>query len=265
MNGDDKELLWRYRYALIKEPKALTKCLICVDWSAQHEVPSASLMPSMSACRPDIASPCWSFKAECWSRGTSNHSVTCGQVDQALDLLAEWEKMSTIDINDALQMLSADFTHPKVRMAAARRIAVADDSELVGYLLQLVQALRYEAVASDAPSNDSLLNLLGESFRPFYLTAVPRSLPVTCSPPQSSSFSPVCRVDRISSNVCNEEIKLICLSGSGTSSAKPGNSQFPALVYFLPAACRGRYERCQGTRAVLRESATTSDEDARED
>lgn len=38
MNGDDKELLWRYRYALIKEPKALTKCLICVDWSDQHEV-----------------------------------------------------------------------------------------------------------------------------------------------------------------------------------------------------------------------------------
>ena len=38
MNGDDKELLWRYRYALVKEPKALTKCLICVDWSAQHEV-----------------------------------------------------------------------------------------------------------------------------------------------------------------------------------------------------------------------------------
>ena len=83
------------------------------------------------------------------------------QVDQALDLLAEWEKMSTIDINDALQMLSADFTHPKVRMAAARRIAVADDNELVGYLLQLVQALRYEPVASDAPANDSLLNLLG--------------------------------------------------------------------------------------------------------
>ena len=87
-------------------------------------------------------------------------------MDQALDLLAEWEKMSTIDINDALQMLSADFTHPKVRMAAARRIAVADDNELVGYLLQLVQALRYEPVASDAPANDSLLNLLGKTPRP---------------------------------------------------------------------------------------------------
>lgn len=82
-------------------------------------------------------------------------------MDQALDLLAEWEKTSTIDINDALQMLSADFTHPKVRMAAARRITVADDAELVGYLLQLVQALRYEPAASDASSNDSLLNLLG--------------------------------------------------------------------------------------------------------
>jgi len=51
MNGDDKELLWRYRYALVKEPKALTKCLICVDWSAQHEV--------WSLCSLSPDSQCW--------------------------------------------------------------------------------------------------------------------------------------------------------------------------------------------------------------
>jgi hypothetical protein len=54
------------------------------------------------------------------------------------------------------------FTHPKVRMAAAARIAIADDKELLGYLLQLVQALRYEPVAHH--NADSLLNLLGLNF-----------------------------------------------------------------------------------------------------
>ena len=44
-------------------------------------------------------------------------------------------------------------------MAAAARIAIADDKELLGYLLQLVQALRYEPVAHH--NADSLLNLLG--------------------------------------------------------------------------------------------------------
>jgi hypothetical protein len=115
MNADDKQLLWRYRFALTKEAKALSKCLISVDWSDEHEV------------------------------------------EQAVELVEEWERSSTIDMNEALQLLSADFTHPKVRMAAARRVAKADDKELVGYLLQLVQALRYEAVGKDG---DSLLNLL---------------------------------------------------------------------------------------------------------
>jgi len=52
-------------------------------------------------------------------------------VEQAVDLLGEWEKLSTIDMNDALQLLSAHFTHPKVRMAAARRVAIADDQTIV--------------------------------------------------------------------------------------------------------------------------------------
>jgi len=118
MNVEHKELLWRYRFALTKENKALTKCLICVDWNDEEEA------------------------------------------DQAVDLLQEWQKQVTIDINDALQMLSAAFTHPKVREAAARRVAIADDQELLGYLLQLVQALRYEGGGREG--GDSLLNLLIE-------------------------------------------------------------------------------------------------------
>ena len=33
MNADDKQLLWRYRFEPTKEAKALSKCLISVDWS----------------------------------------------------------------------------------------------------------------------------------------------------------------------------------------------------------------------------------------
>lgn len=79
------------------------------------------------------------------------------EVEQAVELTGEWERQVSIDINDALQLLSANFTHPKVREAAARRVARADDAELLGYLLQLVQALRYE---SPGREGDTLLNLL---------------------------------------------------------------------------------------------------------
>jgi len=115
MSTEHKQLLWRYRFALTKEKAALTKFLLCVDWSDQTEVL------------------------------------------QAVELAGEWERQVSIDINDALQLLSASFTHPKIREAAVRSIAKADDQELLGYLLQLVQALRYEATGRDG---DSLLSFL---------------------------------------------------------------------------------------------------------
>ena len=62
---------------------------------------------------------------------THRHTHIHTQVEQAVDLLGEWEKLSTIDMNDALQLLSAQFTHPKVRMAAARSVAIANDQTLV--------------------------------------------------------------------------------------------------------------------------------------
>lgn len=41
MSSEQKELLWRYRYALTKEKKALTKFLICVDWNDKQEAQQA--------------------------------------------------------------------------------------------------------------------------------------------------------------------------------------------------------------------------------
>lgn len=53
----------------------------------------------------------------------------------------EWAQ---IDIADALELLSPDFRNPQVRAHAVGVLERADDEELLSYLLQLVQALRYE-------------------------------------------------------------------------------------------------------------------------
>ncbi|CAF1247836.1 unnamed protein product [Adineta steineri] len=63
------------------------------------------------------------------------------EVKQALDLLQQWV---TMDTEDALELLGPSYHHPKVRSYAVSRLRQAPDDDLLLYLLQLVQALRYE-------------------------------------------------------------------------------------------------------------------------
>ena len=63
------------------------------------------------------------------------------EADEALDLLHKWQPL---DSADALELLSSSFTEPRVRVYAISRLQCADNEELLLYLLQLVQALRYE-------------------------------------------------------------------------------------------------------------------------
>ncbi|CAF1302350.1 unnamed protein product [Adineta steineri] len=63
------------------------------------------------------------------------------EVKQALDLLQQWV---TMDTEDALELLGPAYHHPKVRSYAVSRLRQASDEDLLLYLLQLVQALRYE-------------------------------------------------------------------------------------------------------------------------
>lgn len=49
-----------------------------------------------------------------------------------------------MDVEDALELLSPNFTHPVVRKYAITRLKQACDEDLLLYLLQLVQALKYE-------------------------------------------------------------------------------------------------------------------------
>lgn len=81
-------------------------------------------------------------------------------VQQAAELLNVWEP---IDVADALELLSVTFREPIVRKYAVSRIAIADDEELLCYLLQLVQALRYEANTEFGPLAEFLMERAAKS------------------------------------------------------------------------------------------------------
>ena len=61
--------------------------------------------------------------------------------EEALELMHKWQPL---DPADALELLSSSFREPRVRSYAISRLQCADNEELQLYLLQLVQALRYE-------------------------------------------------------------------------------------------------------------------------
>jgi len=73
------------------------------------------------------------------------HSVDWSDLEErrdAIELLHHW---SPVDIDDALELLSKDFRGSReVRRHAVERLEKASDADLELYLLQLVQALRYE-------------------------------------------------------------------------------------------------------------------------
>ncbi|KAH0506182.1 Phosphatidylinositol 3-kinase catalytic subunit type 3 [Microtus ochrogaster] len=96
---EEQDLVWKFRYYLTNQEKALTKFLKCVNWDLPQEA------------------------------------------KQALELLGKWKPM---DVEDSLDLLSSHYTNPTVRRYAVARLRQADDEDLLMYLLQLVQALKYE-------------------------------------------------------------------------------------------------------------------------
>lgn len=99
LSSEEQDLIWKFRFYLMTQKKALTKFLKCVKWDMALEA------------------------------------------KQAIDLLVKWEPM---DIEDALELLSPQFQHPAVREYAVTRLKEAPNEDLLLYLLQLVQALKYE-------------------------------------------------------------------------------------------------------------------------
>lgn len=112
LTRDERDLVWRFRFYLSHDKRALTKFLKSVVWSDK------------------------------------------GEVSQAIgDLLPIW---SEISLDDALELLgpSEDYREPRVKLFAVQQLARAEDDELVLYLLQLVQALKFDL----SPSVNSFEN-----------------------------------------------------------------------------------------------------------
>ncbi|RAK75073.1 phosphatidylinositol 3-kinase VPS34 [Aspergillus fijiensis CBS 313.89] len=119
LTAEEKDLVWRFRYYLTREKRALTKFVKSVNWR-------------------DV-----------------------GEAHQAVEILPKWTE---IDVDDALELLGPTFDNAAVRSYAVERLRKSDDEELLLYLLQLVQALKYEenpeGAAGDAAHDSSLANFL---------------------------------------------------------------------------------------------------------
>ncbi|KAI9832159.1 MAG: hypothetical protein M1819_004510 [Sarea resinae] len=104
LKAEEKDLVWKFRYHLAKDKRALTKFVKSVAWHDQSEA------------------------------------------RQAVQILPKWTE---IDVDDALELLGPTFDNPAVRAYAVDRLRKADDEELLLYLLQLVQALKFEKISAD--------------------------------------------------------------------------------------------------------------------
>jgi phosphatidylinositol 3-kinase len=109
LSSEDMDLLYKFRYTLTENKKALTKFLLSVIW-------------------------------------------TPSEVAELPLLLSKWQR---IDVADALKLLGREkaFRRPLIREYAVNMLAVASDEELLTYLLQLVQALRYDDIDLNTSNN----------------------------------------------------------------------------------------------------------------
>ena len=100
LSSTELDLLWRFRYYLANNKKALSKFIKCVKWEVEVEA------------------------------------------EQAMEVItSHWVP---IDVEDALELLGPNWSHPPLRRYAVSRLAQATDEDLQMYLLQLVQALKYD-------------------------------------------------------------------------------------------------------------------------
>ncbi|KAF9357926.1 Phosphatidylinositol (PI) 3-kinase [Mortierella sp. NVP85] len=65
------------------------------------------------------------------------------EAKQAVDLLPQW---ADVDVDDALELLGSSFENREVRSFAVTQLRSANDSDLLLFLLQLVQGLKFEHI-----------------------------------------------------------------------------------------------------------------------
>ena len=131
----EKDLVWKFRFYLTRDKRGLTKFLKSVTWRDQSEVKQAVEV-----------------------------------------LLPQW---TDIEVDDALELLGSGTIDSRVRNFAVKQLSRADDDvrlilyariteqatlthhqELLLYLLQLIQALKFESSATDQPMLRSSTNFI---------------------------------------------------------------------------------------------------------
>ncbi len=102
-------------YALTDDKRALTKFLLSIDWDVETEVDEVAIM------------------------------------------LPLWQARAPLDVAEALKLLGKEraFQNALVRAYAVECVDAATDDELQLYLLQLVQALKYEPKVTNSPMSSS--------------------------------------------------------------------------------------------------------------
>ncbi|KAK9476575.1 kinase-like domain-containing protein [Lipomyces japonicus] len=115
LSSEDKNMIWKFRYYLTRDKRALTKFVKSISWEDSREA------------------------------------------KQAIELLSKWIE---IDVDDALELLGPTFKNSTVRSYAVDRLRKADDEELQLYLLQLVQALKFDYDKTTAGKKSSLARFL---------------------------------------------------------------------------------------------------------
>ncbi|XP_006835201.1 PREDICTED: phosphatidylinositol 3-kinase catalytic subunit type 3-like [Chrysochloris asiatica] len=174
---EEQDLVWKFRYYLTNQEKALTKFLKCVNWDLPQEA------------------------------------------KQALELLGKWKPM---DVEDSLELLSSHYTNTTVRRYAVARLRQADDEDLLMYLLQLVQALKYENFddiknGSESSTKDSQIST-SESMSNSGINSaeidssqiITSPLPPVSSPPPASKTKEGSDGENLEQDLCTFLISRAC-------------------------------------------------------
>uniref|UniRef100_A0A4W5RDG3 Phosphatidylinositol 4,5-bisphosphate 3-kinase catalytic subunit gamma isoform n=1 Tax=Hucho hucho TaxID=62062 RepID=A0A4W5RDG3_9TELE len=111
LSQEDKELLWHFREECMRHPRAYPKLLGSVRWGRQEAV-------------------------------LTTHGL--------LERSSVWDR-SVLDVGLAMQLLDCHYSDAHVRSMAVRKLETLGDDDVLRYLLQLVQAVKFE------PYHDSAL------------------------------------------------------------------------------------------------------------
>ncbi|XP_077566175.1 phosphatidylinositol 4,5-bisphosphate 3-kinase catalytic subunit gamma isoform [Stigmatopora nigra] len=104
LSPEDKELLWHFRHECMRDPRAYPKLLSSVRWGKQEDA-------------------------------LATH--------QMLERCSAWDS-SVLDVGLAMQLLDCHYSDAQVRSMAVRKLETLEDADVLRYLLQLVQAVKFE-------------------------------------------------------------------------------------------------------------------------